>query len=174
MFPSKIKVYTNGLVEDETGAYSYIVLECKSGGEIEIAGGRGQLFLPSILRAKFAQAGKATDDTRMKMRAVYEGLRHCPDGMEVEVYTDNFLMSNLLEITKPNEEDGDIAERYRKYIAEHHLTPQFSYTAVYNEKDFPCNDHDEWTWYAHWLCENEIKKFKRKIGYESTYQTDPC
>ena len=165
---NKIRVYTNGIVHEDTGAYAYIVLESKDCGEVEIAGAKGRMFAPSVLRAKFAQAGKATDDTRMKMRAVYEGVRHCPDNTTVEVYTDNFLIDTCLRNTKPTEEDGDIAVRSRQYVLEHHIEAQFIITKYYNEKDLPNNDHDEWTWWAHHLCEDAIKRLnkdnKKKYG----------
>ncbi len=155
----KIRVYTNGAVVDGIGAYTYIVLESKDCGVVQMGEGRGRMFAPSVLKAKFAQAGKSTSEDRMKMRAVYEGVRHCPDNTEVEVYTDNFLIDSCLKVTKPNEEDGDIAERYRRYVAEHHISVVFCITKVYNEKDLPNNDHDEWTWWALYLCKDAIKRY---------------
>ena len=98
----------------------------------------------------------------MKMRAVYEGVRHCPDGAEVEVYTDNFLIDTSLRNTERNQEDGDIAVKYRQYIAEHRVNPAFVITKHYNEKDIPANDHDEWNWWAYHLCEDAIKKYKKE------------
>lgn len=159
---SKIRVYTNGLVDDGIGAYAYIVLENEDCGEVQIADGKGRMFAPTLLRAKFAQAGKADDDCRMKMRAVYEGVRHCPDGMQVEIYTDNFLLENVFNITKANETDGDIAQKYRTYIAEHGISVLFFITKVYHGRDFPDDDHCEWTWFAHNLCEDVIKRFKKE------------
>ena len=158
---SKIRVYINGIVDEGVGAYAYIVLENKDCGVVQITNGKGRLFAPSLLRAKFAQAGKANDDCRMKMRAAYEGVRHCPDGAQVEIYTDNFLLDDMLQSTRPNDADGDIAQKYRDYIAAHGIRVSFVMTKTYHGKDYPANDHDEWTWYAHWLCENEIKKFKK-------------
>lgn len=158
---SKIRVYTNGIVKDDIGSYAYIVLENNSAGILETGNGGGRVFSPTILKAKFAQAGKTDKAVRMQMRAVYEGVRHCPDGSDVEIYTDNFLMDHIIETTQINEEDGDIADRYRRYIAEHRIIPHYNFTKVYNGNDLPDNDHDEWTWYAHWLCENEIKRFKK-------------
>ena len=165
---SKIRVYTNGVVEDGKGAYAYIVLESKDCGVVQIGEGRGRMFAPSILRSKFAQAGPANDEMRMKMRAVYEGVRHSPDNSTVEVYTDNFLIDTALRNTKPTEEDGDIAVRYRQYVSEHHITVQYIITKYYNENDLPANDHDEWTWWAHQLCMDAIKRLskdnKKKYG----------
>jgi len=158
---NKIKVYTNGIAEEGTGAYSYIVLESKNCGDVNIAGAEGCMYAPSILRAKFAQAGPATDDMRMKMRAVYEGVRHCPDGIEVEVYTDNFLIDSMMKTTAPHMQDGDIAERFRRYTAEHQIKVVYCITKHYNGNDFPNNDHDEWTWWAYHLCEDAIKKFNK-------------
>ena len=159
---SKIRVYTNGIEADGIGAYAYIVLEGKCLGDIKIGSGAGRAFAPSLLRAKFAQAGRAADDMRMKMRAVYEGVRHCPDGTSPEVYTDNFLISPALDTTKLGEEDGDIADRYRNYIAAHRITPQFMAAKVYNDRDLPANDHDEWTWYALALCKYAIRRFVKE------------
>lgn len=153
---SKIRVYTNGLIDDGVGAYAYIVLESKDLGTIDFGEGSGRAFAPSELKSKFSQAGAATDEMRMKMRAVYEGVRHCPDGSEVEVYTDNFLIDTALKTTAPNQEDGDIAERYRRYVAQHGITPKFIICKHYNEKDLPANDHDEWTWLAYHMCEKSI------------------
>lgn len=158
---SKIRVYTNGLVKDGVGAYAYIVLESR-GGEMEIAGEKVTAFSPSILRAKFAMAGLCDDDMRMKMRAAYEGVRHCPNGTAVEIYTDNFLAGTCLETTKPTDEDGDIAERYRKYLATSGITVKFRTTKVYNGKELPGNDHDEWTWWAYHLCEDAIKRYNKE------------
>lgn len=159
---SKIRVYTYGIVQDGIGAYAYIVLESEDCGEIEVGGGRGRLFAPSLLKAKFAQAGPATDDVRMKMRAVYEGVRHCPDNRAVEVYTEHPLIDTILRDTKPTEEDGDIAVRYRQYLAEHKIQPTFGINRAYNGRDFPNNDDDEWSWWAHTLCEDAIKRYEKE------------
>lgn len=159
---SKIRVYTNGLVKDGVGAYAYIVLESK-GTEVEIAGAKGHMFAPSLLRAKFAMAGPCKDDTRMKMRAAYEGVRHCPNGVTVEVYTDNFLVDTCLRTTKATEQDGDIADRYRTHIANSRITAEYHITKVYNGKDLPNNDHDEWTWWAYHLCEDAIKRYNKGV-----------
>lgn len=159
---SKIRVYTNGLVIGEVGAYAYIVLESPCKGEMKIGDGAGIAYGPSIVRAKFAQAGPATDEMRMKMRAAYEGVRHCPPGAEVEVYTDNFLVDPALRTTKREQEDGDIAVKYRQNIADSRVQPSFIITKHYNGKDIPDNDHDEWTWWAHHLCEDAIKKYNKK------------
>ena len=156
---SKIRVYTNGLIVEGVGAYAYIVLESKNLGTIGFGDGCGAAFGPSSLKSKFAQSGPATDEMRMKMRAVYEGVRHCPDGYEVEVYTDNFLVDTALRTTEPNQEDGDIAERYRKYIAQHGIKPQFIICKHYNERDLPANDHDEWNWMAYHMCEKAIEDY---------------
>lgn len=167
---SKIRVYTNGLAIKGTGAYSYIVLESKDCGEVSIGDGRGQMFAPSVLKAKFTQAGPATDEMRMKMRAVYEGVRHCPDGVEVEVYTDNFLIDSAMKTTTREMEDGDIAEKYRQYLEVHKVEPVFIITKYYNGTEFPNNDHDEWTWWAHHLCEDAIKKYNKehKIAHDDS------
>lgn len=159
---SKIRVYTNGIAVKGTGAYAYIVLESKDCGEVQIGEGKGRMFAPSLLKAKFAKAGPATDEMRMKMRAVYEGVRHCPDGVEVEVYTDNFLIDTALKTTPRNMEDGDIAERYRQYVAAHRISVVYNITKYYNENDLPNNDHDEWTWWAHHLCEDAIKRYNKE------------
>lgn len=159
---SKIRVYINGVVKEGVGAYAYIVLESKNCGEVQIGEGRGTMFSPSVLKAKFAQAGPAQDDMRMKMRAAYEGVRHCPDGMEVEIYTDNFLVDSALKTTLRNMADGDIAEKYRNYVYEHRCRPVYVITKVYNEKDLPANDHDEWTWWAYHLCEDAIKRYNKE------------
>ena len=172
---NKIRVYTNGLVAEGVGAYAYIVLESVNCGEVQLGEGRGTMFAPSMLKTKFAQAGKATDETRMKMRAVYEGVRHCPDGAEVEVYTDNFLVDSCLKTIGANEQDGDIAERYRRYVSQHAITPVFHITDVYKENDLPSNDHDEWTWWAHHLCKDAIKRYfkenKINASKDETNQT---
>ena len=159
---SKIRVYTNGIAVKGTGAYAYIVIESKDCGDIRIGEGGGRVFSPSVLKAKFTQAGPAKDEMRMKMRAVYEGVRHCPDGVEVEVYTDNFLIDSAMMTTTAEMEDGDIAVRFRKYVSEHRITPVYIITKYYNEKDLPANDHDEWTWWAHQLCEDAIKRYKKE------------
>ena len=65
---SKIRVYTNGIAVKGTGAYAYIVLESKDCGEVNFGDGKGRMFSPSLLKAKFAQSGPATDEMRMKMR----------------------------------------------------------------------------------------------------------
>ena len=167
---SKIRVYTNGIAVKGTGAYAYIVLESQCG---QLAGEKIIAFAPSVLKAKFAQSGPATDEMRMKMRAVYEGVRHCPDGREVEVYTDNFLIDSAMRTTTKDMEDGDIAERYRQYIAKHRITVVYIITKYYNEKDLPANDHDEWTWWAHQLCEDAVNRYKKEnhIKDEDTDKT---
>ena len=154
---SKIRVYTNGLVVEGVGAYAYIVLESKNLGTIDFGDGCGAAFGPSSLKSKFAQSGPATDEMRMKMRAVYEGVRHCPDGSEVEIYSDNFLVDTALNTTQPEQIDGDIAVRYRHYVAQHNIKPKFFTCRHYNERDLPANDHDEWTWLAYHMCEKEIE-----------------
>lgn len=156
---SKIRVYTNGIAVKGTGAYAYIVLESQCG---QLAGEKIIAFAPSVLKAKFAQAGPAKDEMRMKMRAVYEGVRHCPDNTEVEVYTDNFLIDSAMQTTTRDMEDGDIAERFRQYVAIHNVKPIYVITKYYNEKDLPANDHDEWTWWAHQLCEDAVKRYKKE------------
>lgn len=158
---SKIRVYTNGLVKDGVGAYAYIVLESQ-GSDAEFSGVNVKVFTPSVLRAKFAMAGPCEDDTRMKMRAAYEGVRHCPDGSSVEVYTDNFLVDSCLETIKADEEDGDIAERYRRHIKDSGIKTEYCITKVYNGRDLPDNDHDEWTWWAFHLCEDAIKRYNKE------------
>ena len=170
---SKIRVYTNGLVDDGVGAYAYIVLESKDLGTIDFGEGSGRAFAPSELKSKFSQAGAATDEMRMKMRAVYEGVRHCPDNTEVEVYTDNFLIDSAMKTTRRDMEDGDIAERFRQYVAIHNVKPVYVITKYYNEKDLPANDHDEWTWWAHQLCEDAVKRYKKEnhIKDEDTDKT---
>lgn len=155
---SKIRVYTNGIAVKGTGAYAYIVLESENCGDFH----GGTMFAPSVLKAKFAQSGPATDEMRMKMRAVYEGVRHCPDGREVEVYTDNFLIDSALKTTTKEMEDGDIAERYRQYVAAHRIDVVFCITKYYNGNDLPNNDHDEWTWWAHQLCEDAVKRYNKE------------
>lgn len=155
---NKIRVYTNGIADGDVGAYAYIVLESRNCGEVL----GGTMFAPSLLRSKFAQAGKSSSKDRMKMRAVYEGVRHCPDGTEVEIYTDDFLVDSCLKVTKATEEDGDIAVRYRQYIADHRITPKFIITKVYKDADLPDNDHDEWTWWAHHLCCDAVKRFRKE------------
>ncbi len=157
---SKIRVYTNGLVKDGVGAYAYIVLESQ-GEEIEIAGAKATAFSPSLLRAKFAMAGPCKDDMRMKMRAAYEGVRHCPNGAAVEIYTDNFLVNSCFDSLKATEEDGDIADRYRRHIAASDIKVGYCITKVYHDKDFPDNDHDEWTWLAYHLCVDAIKRYNK-------------
>lgn len=161
-YTSKIRVYTNGVVMNGVGAYAYVVLENENCGEIEVGEAKGRLFAPSLLKAKFAQAGVAAEDVRMKMRAVYEGVRHCPDGRQVEVHTDNPLLNIILQDTKPDQEDGDIAVRYRQYIAEHKIQPQFVIVRTYCDRDFPNNDNDEWSWWAHTLCTDAIKKWQKE------------
>lgn len=156
---NKIRVYTNGLVQKNVGAYAYIVLENENCGEVDFGEGKGRMFAPSSLKCKFAQAGPATDEMRMKMRAVYEGVRHCPDGAEVEVYTDNFLIDTTLNKTTPAEADYDIAIRYRQYVAQHGVKPQFILCKHYYENDLPANDHDEWAWLAYHMCEKAIKEY---------------
>lgn len=156
---SKIRVYTNGITMNGVGAYAYIVIESKDCGVLDFGDGNGRMFAPSKLCSKFSQAGPAKEEMRMKMRAVYEGVRHCPDGSEVDVYTDNFLIDTALKTTEPNQEDGDIAERYRKYIAQHGINPQFVICKHYNENDLPANDHDEWTWMAYHMCEKAIEEY---------------
>ena len=156
---SKIRVYTNGLVKDGVGAYAYIVLE-NPGAKIE--GMDASVLCPTILRAKFAMAGPCKDDVRMKMRAAYEGVRHCPDGTAVEIYTDNFLVDSCLETIDPAEEDGDIADRYRRHIAASGITAEYCITKVYNGRDLPDNDHDEWTWWAYHLCEDAIRRYNKE------------
>lgn len=156
---SKIRIYTNGVITDGVGAYAYIVLESENLGIIDFGEGSGTAFGPTMLRSKFAQAGPASDVMRMKMRAVYEGVRHCPDGVEVEVHTDNFLIDIALNTTAPNQEDGDIAERYRRYIAQHGIKPTFILCKHYNERDLPANDHEEWTWLAYRMCEEAIESY---------------
>ncbi len=157
---SKIRVYINGLVKDGVGAYAYIVLESQS-GEVEIAGAKATAFAPSLLRAKFAMAGPCDDDMRMKMRAAYEGVRHCPNGAAVEICTDNFLVDSCLKTIKATEKDGDIADRYRKYLATSGITTTFCIAKTYNGNDLPSNDHDEWTWYAYHLCEDAIRRHNK-------------
>ena len=157
--PSKIRVYTNGLIKNKVGAYAYIVLESKNLGVVDFGEGSGRAYGPSELKSKFAQAGPANDEMRMKMRAVYEGIRHCPDNAEVDVYTDNFLIDTVLRTTRQHEEDGDIAVRYRNYISQHGVKPNFVICKHYNEKDLPANDHDEWTWLAYRMCEKEIEEY---------------
>lgn len=156
---SKIRVYTNGLIIQGVGAYAYVVLENNSVGALDFGEGNGTAYGPSSLKSKFSQAGPAKDEMRMKMRAVYEGVRHCPDGAEVDVYTDNFLVDTALRITEPNQEDGDIAVRYRQYIAQHGIKPQFIICKHYNEKDIPANDNDEWNWLAYHMCEKSIENY---------------
>jgi len=158
---SKIRVYTNGLAIENTGAYAYIVLESQ-GANVNIAGAEAAMFAPSVLKAKFAQGGKCSSPDRMMMRAVYEGVRHCPNGSSPEVYLENFLVPSMLEVAKAGEEDGDIAVKYRQYIAANRITPQFIIAKHYNGKDLPDNDHDEWTWWAHHLCEDAIKRFNKE------------
>ena len=158
---SKIRVYVNGMAINGVGAYTYIILESKVADE-DLFGVDMQTFAPSVLKAKFTQAGQSNDEMRMKMRAVYEGVRHCPDGAEVFVYTDNFLIDSAMQTTPREMEDGDIAEKYRQYLAVHGVTPVFVITKYYNEKDLPANDHDEWTWWAHQLCEDAIKRYKKE------------
>ena len=46
---SKIRVYTNGLVNEGVGAYAYIVLESKDLGAIDFGEGSGRAFAPSEL-----------------------------------------------------------------------------------------------------------------------------
>lgn len=159
---SKIRVYTNGVEEEGTGAYAYIVLENKDCGTVKIEDGGGRIFSPSLLRAKFAQAGATTDEMRMKMRAVYEGIRHCPDGSNVEVYTDNFLIETTMRTSTRDMVDGDIADKYRRYIEEHRIHPTYFATKVYYKNDLPANNHDEWTWWARFLCEYAIKKYNKE------------
>lgn len=156
---SKIRVYTNGLIVDVVGAYAYVVLESKNCGVVDFGEGKGTAYGPSELKSKFSQAGPATDEMRMKMRAVYEGVRHCPDNTEVDVYTDNFLIDTVLRTTEPHQEDGDIAVRYRNYVVQHGIKPNFITCKHYNEKDLPANDHDEWTWLAYRMCEKEIENY---------------
>lgn len=158
----RIRVYTCGLAIEGTGAYTYIVLENTDCGEVAVGDARGRLEGPTILRARFSQAGPAKSEERMKIRAVYEGVRHCPDGATVEIYTDCFIMQQILFTTKPTDADGDIVERYRRYIAEHRIMPKFFSTKVYNEKDLPCNDHEEWTWWAHDLCRDAIRRYDKE------------
>lgn len=159
---SKIRVYTNGIAVKGTGAYAYIVIESKEQSLTENGNGSLCVLSPSTLKAKFAQSGPAKDEMRMKMRAVYEGVRHCPDNMEVEVYTDNFLIDTAMRTTTREMEDGDIADRYRQYVAAHRISVVYRITKHYNGNDFPNNDHDEWTWLAYNLCENAIKKYDKE------------
>lgn len=142
---SNIRVYTHGYVDarSECGAYAYIVLSGK---------------LPREPLNCFAQAGKTTDVMRMKMRAIYEGVRHCPDGVSVEIYLGDTLLTPVLETATGADFNADIAERYRRYIGEHRITPVFVQTKMYSDNDLPSNDHDEWVWYAHRLCEEAIEK----------------
>ncbi len=159
----KIKVYVDGVIENDTGAYAYVVLESKNCGPINIAGADGRAYGPSELKARFGQAGKSNDRVRMSLRAVYEGVRHCPDGCEPEVYTESYFLDSILESTPANGKNGDIAERYRKYVAEHHITPVFIITDVYGGFDLPDDDHKEWTWMARNLCEEAIKTYKENL-----------
>jgi len=160
---SKIRVYTNGLVEDGVGAYAYIVLETRC-EKAQIDGLEAKVFSPAILRAKFAMAGPCDDDMRMKMRAAYEGIRHSPNETDVEIYTDNFLVDSCLKTIKVTDRDGDIAERYRRYLADSGMTVNYCVTKVYNGNDFPANDHDEWTWFAYHLCEDAIRRYNKSNG----------
>lgn len=148
----KIRVYTHGAAHDGKGAYSYIVLENKDCGAAKIASGQGRLLAPTSLKAKFAQGGKADDEMRMKMRAVYEGLRHCPDGMPVEVFTGSALVKRSLDTTNEGEANWDIASRYRDYAAAHGIEPTFSISTLQIVDDLPDNDHDEWLWLAGQMC----------------------
>lgn len=158
---SKIRVYTNGMVAKGAGAYAYVVLESKECGDVRIGDGFGRMSGPSKPRAEFAQAGPATDEMRMQMRAVYEGVRHCPDNAHVEVYGDNFLLECAFESVTRVMENGDIAERYRQYVAAHKISVSFVITNRYRADDLPCNDDDEWTWYAYHLCEKAIKRYNK-------------
>jgi len=158
----KIRVYTNGVAAKGAGAYAYVVLESKDCGDVSIGDGSGRMFGPSRPRAEFAQAGAATDEMRMQMRAVYEGVRHCPDNAHVEVYGDNFLLECAFESVSKDMENGDIAERYRGYVAEHKISVAFFVTNRYKADDIPCNDHDEWTWYAYHLCERAIRQYNKE------------
>ncbi len=158
---SKIRVYTNGLVENGVGAYAYIVIENVI-EDAKIVGLDTTVINPSLLRAKFAMAGPCEDDMRMKMRAAYEGVRHCPAGTAVEVYTDNFLVDSCLDTIKAAEEDGDIADRYRKHLASSGIKATYHIAKVYNGRDLPDNDHDEWTWFAYHLCEDAIRKYNKE------------
>lgn len=148
----KIRVYTHGIAYEGRGAYSYIVLENRDCGEVAIASGKGRLLAPTSLKAKFAQGGKADDEMRMKMRAVYEGLRHCPDGSPVDVFTDSTLVKRSLDTTEEGEGNYDIASRYRGYLAAHGIQPMFALAALRILDDLPDNDHDEWLWMAEQMC----------------------
>lgn len=140
---SDVRVYTHGLVSNGCGAYAYAVL----GGDY-----------PAEPLNRFSQAGRATDAVRMKMRAVYEGVRHCPDGVRARVYVDDLALSSVLGTATGGDANADIAERYRAYIREHRITPAFVTAGAYLGDDLPCNDHDEWVWYSHQLCEDAIEK----------------
>ena len=171
---NKIRVYTNGVVHDGTGAYAYIVLEDKDLSTPAVASSvRIGLSSPSLLRAKFAQAGKSDSAVRMKMRAAYEGVRHCPDGRAIAIYTDEYLLQGYLDDEKLSASNNDIASKYRTYIVEHKLDVTFLFAETYKKDDFPDNDHDEWTWWAHSLCEDAIKRraaTKPGITYEELIQ----
>lgn len=147
---SKFRVYTGGIERKGIGAYSYVVLEVEPGehgGEIV------------SMRSRFAQAGASKNALRMKMRAFYEGVRHCPDGAEAEVLSDYYSVKELLETTGRYDENGDIAERYRQYVGEHNVNPSFCLAEVYADDDLPCDGHQEWTWMANQLCEDAIKQY---------------
>lgn len=157
-----IRVFTDGIVKNGIGAYAYAVVENKDGGQVQIGDSKGTMvFTSGFLRASYAQAGKTLDDDRMKMRAVYEGVRHCPDGVGVKVATDDFLMQAALKVTMPNQVNGDIAAKYRAYIEAHRISVSFALTDYYNGDDLPDNDHDEWTWYVRNLCEQAIKNYAK-------------
>lgn len=154
--PSDVCVYTHGAVKGEYGAYAYIILDCKDYGLIDGI----QWRTPVTIKSKFVQGGKTTDSMRMKMRAIYEGVRHSPDGSTVKVYLGDNLLVTVLETAVSGDPNFDIAQKYRSYIQEHRITPVFEYTKMYSDSDFPCNNHDEWIWFAHQLCESEILRLK--------------
>lgn len=106
----------------------------------------------------------------MKMRAVYEGVRHCPDNAEVEICTDSLRMDFLLKTTRAGEENGDIAARYRRYVADHGISVHYCVTEAYNGDDLPANDHDEWTWWARHLCDDAIGRFQQ--GKQNNFKKD--
>ena len=158
---SKIRVYTAGIEKNGVGAYAYAVLEVTPGM-------RGGDVIN--VRSRFAQAGPCKNDLRMKMRAFYEGIRHCPDGTEPEVLSDCYPIKEMLYNTNKYSENGDIAERFRQYILEHNVRPSFCLTDIYAEDDLPCDGHQECTWMVNNLCEEAIERYNEtKRSYAKSF-----
>lgn len=125
MANTRVELFADGLFHDGYGACSWYVLITNGTHLISFPNGTVTVCPPFEDLTRGSLYGQTTSLNRMTRRAIFEGLARTPEGADVTVYCDNYLIDDGKDMDLRNAIAKVISDR-RLNISSHVIKPRLS------------------------------------------------